>query len=129
MRQYKRHFSINEARGYLSRLRYEISEIRRLASLLDKVGFDVYRRKYRVGYHPDTLNEFPDEFMQLMDTIDDLHKEGIIIKGIEEGLVDFPALRDNGEEVFLCWKDGEEDIEHWHSIDAGFRGRRPLDEF
>ena len=38
-------------------------------------------------------------------------------------------LTNNGEEVFLCWKEGEEDIEYWHSLSAGYKGRRPITEF
>jgi hypothetical protein len=39
--------------------------------------------------------------------------------------VDFPALRD-GREVYLCWQEGEDEITHWHEIDAGFAGREEL---
>jgi hypothetical protein len=47
--------------------------------------------------------------------------------GLEQGLVDFPTRLD-GRTVYLCWQWGEEDIEAWHEVDAGFRGRRPLTE-
>lgn len=47
------------------------------------------------------------------------------LKDLERGLVDFPSLR-NGQEVFLCWENGEDDIEHWHELDAGYAGRKPL---
>jgi hypothetical protein len=53
---------------------------------------------------------------------------GAILKDINIGLVDFLAQR-NGREVYLCWKFGEEQIDFWHDIDAGFSGRRPVDEF
>lgn len=51
---------------------------------------------------------------------------GAEIKGIDEGLVDFPSLRD-GRVVFLCWRLGEDRVRYWHDIDAGFAGRQPLD--
>lgn len=54
-----------------------------------------------------------------------LEATGAQLKDLEEGLVDFYSRR-NGELVFLCWKEGEEHITHWHALDAGFRGRRPL---
>ena len=50
---------------------------------------------------------------------------GVELKGIEQGLVDFPTMRD-GRVVYLCWQLGEGTIAYWHEIDAGFSGRQPL---
>jgi hypothetical protein len=129
MYQYEKHFTLAEARTHLPRLKYEMAEIMDLKSNLDTAGFNIYTRKYRPGFNPDTLNEFPDDFLQMLELIQTLTDDGIIVKGVEEGLVDFPALQKDGEEVLLCWKDGEEDIEFWHSLSAGYRGRRPIEEF
>jgi len=49
----------------------------------------------------------------------------IVLRDLDRGLLDFPALRE-GREVYLCWVDGEEDIAFWHDLDAGYAGRRPL---
>jgi hypothetical protein len=49
------------------------------------------------------------------------------VKDADEGLVDFPALRE-GEEILLCWKLGEAEIAYWHDLEQGFAGRRPIDE-
>jgi len=57
--------------------------------------------------------------------IEDLESMGVMIKSIEEGLLDFPSTRFN-EEVFLCWKEGETEIKFWHGKDEGFMGRKPL---
>jgi len=57
----------------------------------------------------------------------EFHRREIEIKDLERGLVDFPALID-GNEVFLCWENGEEDIEFWHDLDAGYAGRERLEE-
>ena len=57
-----------------------------------------------------------------------LHRLGCLIKDIDVGTVDFYAQRE-GELVFLCWKLGEPGITHWHPIETGFRGRRPMAEF
>jgi hypothetical protein len=51
---------------------------------------------------------------------------GVVVKDADRGLVDFPALRENGEEVLLCWQVGEEEIAHWHGLEEGFAGRKPL---
>ena len=57
--------------------------------------------------------------------IEDLENMGVMIKSIEEGLLDFPSIRFN-EEVFLCWKVGETEIKFWHGKEEGFMGRKPL---
>ena len=114
---------------HLPRLKYDITEITRIKLKLDEIGFNIYTRKYRPGFNPDTLGEFPDQFLQFIEIIQNLNNDGIIVKGIEEGLVDFPALRSKGDEVFLCWKSGEEDIQFWHTLSGGYRGRRSISEF
>ncbi len=50
---------------------------------------------------------------------------GCVFKGFDDGLVDFHSEMD-GREVFLCWKLGEDSVEHWHEIDVGFAGRQQL---
>jgi len=57
----------------------------------------------------------------------ELEQVGCIFKGFENGLVDFYALRDD-RLVFLCWRLGEDHITHWHEVDSGFAGRRPIDD-
>jgi hypothetical protein len=51
---------------------------------------------------------------------------GIEVKDLTIGLIDFIGLRD-GREVYLCWKYGEDSIQFWHEIDAGFSGRQIID--
>ena len=55
-----------------------------------------------------------------------IHTRGAIVKDLDEGLVDFPAVRD-GEEILLCWRLGEDEVAFWHGLEEGFAGRRPLD--
>jgi len=57
--------------------------------------------------------------------IEDLEKTGVVIKGIEEGLLDFPSKRYD-EDIWLCWKDGEKEIKFWHEKNSGFNGRKPI---
>jgi hypothetical protein len=52
---------------------------------------------------------------------------GVELKDYDTGLVDFPAERE-GRPVYLCWRLGESSVQFWHEIDAGFGGRRPLEE-
>ena len=57
--------------------------------------------------------------------IDELSQVGCIFKGFDGGLVDFRSQLE-GRDVFLCWKLGEPEIQHWHELDSGFAGRQPL---
>jgi hypothetical protein len=54
-----------------------------------------------------------------------IHEAGALVKDLDAGLVDFPALRGD-EEILLCWRLGEENIAFWHGLDEGFSGRKPL---
>lgn len=58
--------------------------------------------------------------------VNSIHELGGVVKDADTGLVDFPA-RVAGEEAFLCWRLGEDEIAYWHRIDEGFPGRKPLD--
>lgn len=58
--------------------------------------------------------------------VSELKGLGVDFKGFDLGLVDFPAEID-GRRVYLCWKLGEEAVEYWHDVDAGFAGRQKLE--
>ena len=51
---------------------------------------------------------------------------GLEMKDVNSGLVDFLAERD-GREIYLCWRYNEPKVAHWHDLEAGFAGRRPLE--
>ncbi len=65
--------------------------------------------------------------LQMQECVGRIQGLGCVVKGVEEGLVDFPHLKD-GREVYLCWKLGEDDIQFWHETDAGFAGRMLLED-
>ena len=69
--------------------------------------------------HLDSLAE------EMMHRIGELEDLGLVVRDIDLGLLDFPALR-FGEKVFLCWRVGELDVSYWHRPDEGFSGRKPL---
>ena len=68
------------------------------------------------------LNKKVTEFYQ---SIEDLESLGVVLKGLEQGLLDFPAKRFD-EEIWLCWKEGETEIKFWHDKNSGFMGRKPI---
>jgi len=59
------------------------------------------------------------------ESVEILENTGVVVKSIEQGLLDFPSKRFN-EEVWLCWKYGETEIRFWHEKDSGFMGRKPI---
>jgi hypothetical protein len=59
------------------------------------------------------------------ESIREITNEGILVRDVARGLVDFPSIRE-GREVYLCWIGGEEQIEFWHETDRGFAHRQPL---
>ena len=60
------------------------------------------------------------------ESVEILENTGVMVKSIEQGLLDFPSKRFN-EEVWLCWKYGETEIRFWHDKDSGFMGRKPIE--
>ena len=66
------------------------------------------------------------ERIEVARCVDAIHGRGAIVKDVDEGLVDFPALR-HGEEILLCWRLGEDEVAHWHGLEEGFAGRKQLD--
>jgi hypothetical protein len=73
----------------------------------------------------DAAAEVEREARELARALEEITERGVEVKDVDEGLVDFPALR-RGETVLLCWRLGEDEIGYWHTIEAGFAGRRPL---
>ena len=64
-------------------------------------------------------------FLSLRDSLHELQANGVVLRDLDRGLVDFPALRE-GEEIYLCWEEGEDEIGFWHDTESGFGGRQPL---
>ncbi len=60
------------------------------------------------------------------ESVEILENTGVVVKSIEQGLLDFPSKRFD-EEVWLCWKHGEIEIKFWHEKDSGFMGRKPIE--
>ncbi len=85
-------------------------------SLSDTSNFEEYVTIKR------QLNTAVTKFYQ---ALEDLENTGVVVKSIEEGLLDFPSKRFD-EEIWLCWKFGEKEIKFWHEKDSGFQGRKPI---
>ena len=63
---------------------------------------------------------------RIKDAVDRIHATGCVVKDLDAGLLDFPAILKN-EAVYLCWRVGEDRIRFYHRQDEGFAGRKPID--
>ena len=124
--RFKKHYTREEARELLPQIRQWLESLehwqlelhkcdRRLAGLMAS-GNDLGGA---------LVNKWVMTLTDVRELLRQFEAREIIIKDLERGLIDFPALI-GGKEVFLCWEKDEEDIEYWHDIDSGFAGREPL---
>jgi hypothetical protein len=63
---------------------------------------------------------------ELARCVEQIQAAGVLVKDLDQGLLDFPSLRGD-EEILLCWHVGEGDIQYWHGLEEGFAGRKPLE--
>ncbi|MGH2762854.1 MAG: DUF2203 domain-containing protein [Thermoleophilaceae bacterium] len=123
-----RHHSVEEASALLPRVR-ELLE--RMRSARDRLGDAEARAALTAAGQGNGGGEpgkvVSEGFLELREAMLELRERAIVLRDLDRGLVDFPTLRD-GQEVYLCWEEGEAEIGFWHEPDAGFAGRRPLDD-
>jgi len=122
-------FTVDEANQTLPLVRRIVADIVSAHQQLLE-GIDEYRAADpNVEASSARRRELEKEMQELTDRVNgfvaELEEIGAEFKGFEEGLVDFHGMLD-GRAVLLCWKMGEESIEWWHELDAGYRGRQRL---
>jgi len=122
------HFSLAEANRLLNEISGLVEEMMSLKKRLDAKGYDIYNHSYFGGSGPNGSGAFPVEMERLVEVIKIISSHGVQIKGISNGLIDFPHIRANGEEVYLCWRYGEANIVFWHTIEGGYNGRTDINE-
>ena len=71
--------------------------------------------------------ELEGHLQRVRESVSEIDAIGVQVKDLDTGLLDFPCRVDD-QVVLLCWRMGEGGIEHWHTIEDGFKGRKPLDE-
>lgn len=125
---HNKHFELSEARMLLKEIKHKLSRIVELKNKLDEAGFDINKHQFFGGFGPNGTGKFPGDLEDLVTLVREVTSEGILIKDLNSGLIDFPHIRSNHEEVYLCYLIGEDDINYWHRIQDGFAGRRTMDE-
>lgn len=125
---HKRHYTLEEAAEALPLVVELIERMRRArVSLTDAEARDALSEATPTNGGGNPGRKVSEGFLELRESLVGLQAMDVILRDLETGLVDFPSLRD-GREVYLCWKEGEDEIAFWHEVDAGMAGRRPLDD-
>lgn len=124
--RHERHYTLDQANAALP---WVVERLERLRSARD--GFaDEDAREALGDATPGNGGGEPgrvvsEAFLELRSAASELDAMDVLVRDIDRGLVDFPALRD-GDEVYLCWEEGEDEIAYWHELDTGFGGRKAL---
>jgi hypothetical protein len=123
---HERHYSVEQANAAIGWVR---ERIERMRAAREQLG-DEEARAALSDAAPTNGGGAPglvvsEAFLDLRNALIELNEMDIVLRDLERGLFDFPALRD-GDEVYLCVEDGEDEIGYWHDIEAGYGGRQPL---
>lgn len=124
--RHERHYTVAEANAERTWVAEQVDRVR------DAIGGlnDPQAQAALEGLDPDSGGGYPGyevatSAMQLLSALSELDAMDVVLRDVQTGLVDFPALRD-GHEIYLCWLVDEDEVAYWHAPDAGFTGRRPL---
>jgi hypothetical protein len=124
--QFGKHYTLEEARELLPQVRQWLGQ---LLELRTRLGEHEQRLSGLPANGADVggplVNSWVRSLVDLQSVLLEFYRREIQIKDIDRGLVDFPSLLAD-KEVFLCWEQGEDDIEFWHELDAGYAGRERL---
>ena len=128
---FTRLFTVNEANALLPTLRPLIENILENIRRLRSKSEVVIRSEKLDPDAPNLMERLQEDreiarlVGQVKGWVEEIHSYGCMCKGAEQGLIDFPCMMGD-EVVFLCWQIGETNVTHWHRIEDGFAGRRPL---
>ena len=122
-----RHFSRSEANALLPRLTPLLHQLRAAKDeLTDEEAHEALSDASPGNGGGDHGRQVGVAFLEVRRLLETLSEAGIVLRDIDRGLVDFPAIVD-GREVYLCWELGEDEVAFWHDLTAGYGGREPLD--
>jgi len=123
----KKLFTLEEANAIVPQLLDLVPKIQKLSASLSNDFPDIKNAREKSKWNGGSEQgvDYLNTVLKYNDLIHKIEGVGCEVKGIREGLVDFPSLRE-GREVYLCWRMPEKEIRFWHDIHAGFTGRKPI---
>lgn len=124
-----RYFTLEEANALIPRVTEILASAQEIKTSIEKKVNQWREVQHNMGEVDEAVIRGQVDFMatQLEAKLGEITAMGALPKDLEMGLVDFPS-RFDGKEIYLCWKSGEDKIEHWHSLTEGFGGRKRLQE-
>lgn len=132
----RRHYTVEQANHALPLVKAiaadlvaKFAEVKERKDRLDRIRRQKRSKDGVEDFYAEELVEAESQLEHELETlqgyIEELTDLGIEVKDASRGLLDFYSLLD-GREVYLCWLLGEDEVGHWHEIDAGFAGRQSL---
>ena len=124
---HERHFTRAEANSLLPQLTTLLSRLKDAKDeLTDSEAHEALSEAAPTNGGGEQGSRVGIAFLEVRRLIDTVEQAGIVLRDIDRGLVDFPALRDS-REIYLCWELGENEVAYWHDLEGGYGGREPLD--
>jgi hypothetical protein len=133
-----RTFSLHEAQAMLPVLEALLRASMEAKQKIEEIEGELLRVQERIFLDGGTLlnvklwarrsAERNKALQKVKDAIAEISAIGVQVKDLDMGLLDFPCKVESGEIVLLCWKLGETAITHWHGLEEGYAGRKPIDE-
>ncbi|MBI2820822.1 MAG: DUF2203 domain-containing protein [Acidobacteria bacterium] len=125
----KRYFTLEEANRTLKEVYDWVVHLSEVKKSIDEKAAEVEQFKEKAADNVGSPlgTAYVEELIELQHTLNHIQAQGVLVKDLNRGLLDFPHLRE-GREVYLCWELGEDAVQHWHEVEEGYAGRRKLSE-
>jgi hypothetical protein len=124
---YERHFTREEANALLPQLTAMLSQLQDSKDeLTDAEAHEALSEAAPANGGGEEGRQVGVAFLEVRRLLETIEQSGIVLRDIDRGLVDFPALLED-REIYLCWELGEDEVAFWHDMDSGYGGREPLE--
>jgi hypothetical protein len=124
---HERHFTREEANALLPQLTAMLDRLREAKDdLTDTEAHEALSESAPGNGGGEEGKQVGVAFLEVRRLLETIEQSGIVLRDIDRGLVDFPAVLDDLE-VYLCWELGEDEVGYWHDLETGYGGREPLD--
>jgi hypothetical protein len=123
---HERHFTREEANALLPQLTTLLTQLRDAKDeLTDTEAHEALSEAAPSNGGGEQGRQVGVAFLEVRRLLETVEQAGLVLRDIDRGLIDFPALVE-GREVYLCWELGEDEVTYWHELEGGYGGRAPL---